>query len=105
MDEDSSSSSSDDEDGVELTEEIERDFFKTLSYLKNKDPRIYNENVKFFQDRGENANASVEKKKKLKDTPMYLRDYERKIILEKGGVFSDEEDDTVNNTRSVKNLK
>ncbi|KAJ8924351.1 hypothetical protein NQ315_007147 [Exocentrus adspersus] len=90
-----SSSSSDDEDGVKVTREIERDFFKTLACLKNKDPRIYNENVNFFQNNDQDSSRHVaEKKKKNKEGPMYLKDYERKIILEKGGVLSDEEDVT-----------
>ncbi|XP_018567968.1 protein KRI1 homolog [Anoplophora glabripennis] len=98
LDEDSSSSSSDDEEGIKLTEENERDFFKALAYLKNKDPRIYNENVTFFQDKNK-SNVVTERKKKKKDVPMYLKDYERKIILEKGGVLSDEEYDTENTSK------
>ncbi|CAH1976235.1 unnamed protein product [Acanthoscelides obtectus] len=87
---DESSSSSDDEDGVELTEQLEKDFFKTLACLKSKDPRIYDKNATFFTD--EIVGTSV-KVTKVKDQPMFLKDYERKLILEKGGVLSDEENE------------
>ncbi|VEN38855.1 unnamed protein product [Callosobruchus maculatus] len=89
---DDSSSSSDDEDAVELTEQLEKNFFKTLACLKSKDPRIYDKNTTFFDD--ENVEATHRKGKKAKDQPMFLKDYERKLLLEKGGVLSDEEDDT-----------
>ncbi|CAH0551416.1 unnamed protein product [Brassicogethes aeneus] len=89
----SSSSSEDDEDGVELTKEVEKEFYKTLSCLKNKDPRIYDENVKFFHDKNETAR----KDKKRKEQPVFLKDYERNIILEKGGKLSDSEDENEDN--------
>ncbi|XP_066249322.1 protein KRI1 homolog [Euwallacea similis] len=84
----SSSSSDDDEDATELTEEVERDFFKTLSYLKTKDPKIYDNNISFFKHRPEIDT----KPKKDKKKPMFLKDYERKLLLEKGGVVSEDED-------------
>lgn len=87
LDNDSSSSSEDDEDGVELTEEVEKDFFKTLACLKKKDPRIYDGNVNFFNEK----QASPKKEKKKKEQPMFIKDYERKLILEKGGQLSDSE--------------
>nr|CAH7761243.1 unnamed protein product [Callosobruchus chinensis] len=87
---DESSSSSDDEDAVEITEQLEKNFFKTLACLKSKDPRIYDKNTTFFND--ENVEVTPKKGKKAKDNPMFLKDYERKLLLEKGGVLSDDED-------------
>lgn len=84
---DSSSSSSDDENEPEVNEQFEQDFFKTLSYLKNKDPRIYDNNFDCFANVGNN----VKVKKKNKEQSMTIKDYERKLILEKGGQLSDEE--------------
>lgn len=86
--EESSSSSDDDEDAVELTQDLEKDFFKTLSSLKNKDPKIYDEKTKFFE-RSSNAKVS----KKPKEQPVYINDYERKLILEKDGQISDSEEE------------
>lgn len=45
-----SSDSEDESDGPpEVSEEMERQFLKTLALLKTKDPRIYNPSFKFFE--------------------------------------------------------
>ncbi|XP_015591509.1 protein KRI1 homolog [Cephus cinctus] len=95
--EDSSSSSDEDEEGNELTEQFEKDFYKTLACLKNKDPKIYDGNIEFFKD----TNTSIEinegngeKKKKSKEKATFLRDYEREIITKRGGKLSDSEEET-----------
>ncbi|KAH8316751.1 hypothetical protein KR074_002005 [Drosophila pseudoananassae] len=89
-----SDSSSSEED--EVDPRFDQDFFKTLSSLKSKDPRIYDKGTRFFNesssDDEENEGDSKQKKnKKLK--PVTLKDYERKVILEHNGKFesSDEE--------------
>ncbi|XP_017096391.2 protein KRI1 homolog [Drosophila bipectinata] len=89
-----SDSSSSEED--EVDPRFDQDFFKTLSSLKSKDPRIYDKGTRFFNesssDDEENEGESKQKKnKKLK--PVTLKDYERKVILEHNGKFesSDEE--------------
>ncbi|XP_044264541.1 protein KRI1 homolog isoform X2 [Tribolium madens] len=89
LDDESSSSSSDDEEGVELTDEVEKQFFKTLSCLKNKDPRIYDENVRFFDETPINRGRAP--KKGHKDKPLFINDYERELILKKNGEISDDE--------------
>lgn len=71
-----------------LTEDVEKEFYKTLSQIKNKDPTIYKKDVEFFKDVPNFDSKS--KKKKTKSNPLTLRDYERKIIIEKGGELSDE---------------
>ncbi|XP_078657389.1 protein KRI1 homolog [Branchiostoma floridae x Branchiostoma belcheri] len=88
----SSSSETEDEDAVELTPAIEKGFLKTLAALKSKDPRIYQQDTNFYDEdkKGEPSKAE-EKGKKPKEKPMFLKDYERKVLLEKGGVPSDEE--------------
>ncbi|EDV38837.1 uncharacterized protein Dana_GF25002 [Drosophila ananassae] len=89
-----SDSSSSEED--EVDPRFDQDFFKTLSSLKSKDPRIYDKDARFFNESSsedeENDGESKQKKtKKLK--PVTLKDYERKVILEHNGKFesSDEE--------------
>ncbi|KRT78798.1 hypothetical protein AMK59_6664 [Oryctes borbonicus] len=81
--ESSTSSSEDDEDDEvpDVSKEIERNFFKTLASLKTKDPKIYDENVKFFSE----TKNVIQKKTKKKEQPMFIKDYERKLLLEGGG--------------------
>ncbi|CAD6221913.1 GSCOCG00005242001-RA-CDS [Cotesia congregata] len=98
-----SSSSEDDEDAHLLTDEIDKQIFKTLAYLKKKDPKIYDSNVEFFppakaedaEEDESNQNEEKKKKKSEKNEKMTLRDYERKILVENGGIFSDDEENEV----------
>jgi protein KRI1 len=80
------STSSEDEDAEQLTQQLEKDFFKTLSCLKKKDPSIYDEKVTFFGDintlKPQGQNVGVKKSDKK---PLFLRDYERKLIVEHEG--------------------
>lgn len=88
-DEESTASSSDDDAEEDLVDgNFEKAFLRTLSYLKNKDPSIYNNEVAFFDKApkvGETAKKTIKK-----EQPMYLKDYERKMILD-GGHESDED--------------
>lgn len=84
----SSSSASDSEDEPTIDPEVDRDFYRTLSLLKKKDPRIYQEDVTFYKETDQPATSQS---KSTKEKPMYLKDYERKVILEKEGKYEDEE--------------
>ncbi|XP_014612314.1 PREDICTED: protein KRI1 homolog isoform X1 [Polistes canadensis] len=95
---DSSSSSSEDdsEEGNQLNEKFDKEFYRTLAYLKKKDPLIYDKKTTFFhniEDQVDEADQNGEEKKKKKDKTMFLRDYERKIITERDGKYSDSEDE------------
>lgn len=46
--ESSSDSSSEDDDGEGMTSDVERDFLRTLSLIKNKDPVIYDAATNFY---------------------------------------------------------
>ncbi|TKS91498.1 Protein KRI1 -like protein [Collichthys lucidus] len=88
-DSESSESSSDDSE-VELDPEVERDFYRTLSLLKKKDPKIYQTDAKFYSEVASRDEKPSTSKTAVK--PMYLKDYERKVILEKGGKYDDDDD-------------
>nr|XP_012151679.1 PREDICTED: protein KRI1 homolog [Megachile rotundata] len=91
----SSSEEEEEEEENELTQQFDKDFYKTLAYLKNKDPKIYNQDVTFFDDTNKvQESYSNQKKQKIKkEKAVFLRDYERKIIVEREGKFSDSEDE------------
>ncbi|XP_055844952.1 protein KRI1 homolog [Episyrphus balteatus] len=87
----SESDSSDESDSTEEDEIIDpkfdQEFFKTLSSLKSKDPTIYDKNTRFF----DGVELEVgQNKKQAPAKPVTLKDYERKIILEKEGKFEDD---------------
>ncbi|CAN7937194.1 unnamed protein product [Ixodes hexagonus] len=104
LDSSSSSSESEDEDAEELTADIEKKFLETLSALKSKDPKIYSKDTVFF----EGANGTTATKGKgqgKKEKPMFLKDYERKVILEKRGVLSDDDEDEEDSASYLKSSK
>ncbi|XP_017779274.1 PREDICTED: protein KRI1 homolog [Nicrophorus vespilloides] len=91
-DDEPSSCSDDDDEVLKMDEKMDLNFFKTLSSLKNKDPKIYDQNVRFFGDEVIKAPTKM----KTKDKPIYIKDYERKMLLENGGVVSDDEEQQEN---------
>lgn len=93
-DESDSESSESNSDGseVELDPDVERDFYRTLSLLKKKDPKIYEKDVHFYSEDASSSDAKPSTSKEISVKPMYLKDYERKVILEKEGKYEDEDD-------------
>ncbi|XP_058804622.1 protein KRI1 homolog [Phymastichus coffea] len=92
------SSSEDDEGEGKIPEDFDKCFYKTLACLKTKDPKIYDGDIKFFKEIDTEYEEGKEKEnkkelKKQKEKPLFLRDYESKIVLERGGKFSDSEND------------
>ncbi|XP_010772817.1 protein KRI1 homolog, partial [Notothenia coriiceps] len=81
---DSESESSSDDSEVELDPAVERDFYRTLSLLKKKDPKIYQEDATFYSEGPAISDEKASTSKKAVK-PMFLKDYERKVILEKEG--------------------
>ncbi|XP_063787461.1 protein KRI1 homolog [Pseudophryne corroboree] len=84
----SSSSDSDSEDELVIDPQLDKDFYRTLSLLKKRDPRIYQEDATFYK---ETDLPAASQSKSAKEKPMYLKDYERKVMLEKEGKYEDED--------------
>lgn len=81
--------SSEDEDAKELTEEVEKDFFRTLAMLKSKNPQIYDGKTTFFAAKKDDDIEEEPKKKVKKEKALTIADLERKVMLEKGGKFEE----------------
>ncbi len=94
LDEIPSSDDDDDEDeeeddlAEELTEEVEKDFLKTLSCLKRKDPRLYDGKTEFFKA----SEKTGSKSKTSSERTVRLADLERNVMLEREGHFEDMHD-------------
>ncbi|KAG5679377.1 hypothetical protein PVAND_008946 [Polypedilum vanderplanki] len=93
------------EDDVSTDEELvnpefDEEFFKTLAFLKNKDPKKYDEIPKFFENVPP-IEETVSKTKELKkhQKPITVADHQREILLKTEGKMSDddEEDNTKDN--------
>ena len=86
-----SSDSEEDEDAKELTDKVERDFFKTLSLIKSRKPEIYDKSTgDFFEEPNESSTSDNEAEKaktdessKKKPKKTLLKDLEREMVLKK----------------------
>lgn len=75
-----------------MTEDVEKSFFKALSCLKKDDPKIYDESVNFFNPSTQqqtSSKKSSESDNNKSSNPIYLEEYKRKILLERGPEFDD----------------
>lgn len=63
-----------------------------MGALKSNNPKIYEEDVKFF-DYEREREPKKPKEKVQKEEKMTLRDYEQKLVTEREGRFSEDEDD------------
>jgi protein KRI1 len=85
---DSEAGVEEDDAGEFVTETLDQEISATLQALRSKDPRIYDSNVKFFQDT-DTPDAETTNDAK-KEESMTLRQYHTKNLLE--GNFGDEEE-------------
>lgn len=100
-DSEESDSETEDEDGEQLTADLDADIQKTLRLIRKRDPAIYNPSIAFFQkedgdeDENEDEEGVSKKKKKQpkekKDAPLYYKDLVRQQVIA-GDVDSDEEE-------------
>jgi protein KRI1 len=70
---------SEDDAGELATEALDTEIFATLQAIRTKDPRVYDDNAKFYNDIEAEDDVLEEVKK---DKPMFLKDYHRKNLLE-----------------------
>ncbi|XP_026071936.1 protein KRI1 homolog [Carassius auratus] len=98
-----SSDSDSDESEVELDPKLDRDFYRTLSLLKKKDPKIYQKDATFYTEDPSGSGSDDQPSTSRKaEKPMFLKDYERKVVLERGGKYDDDEDDSADEEVSRK---
>ncbi|RLO05439.1 hypothetical protein DYB28_002680 [Aphanomyces astaci] len=102
---DESDSETDDEDGDQLTEEVDKDIARTLKLIRKKDPSIYDTSITFFQpgesddDNDSDGNSSdddaklTKSKQKKADKPLYYKDLVRQQVLAGDVDGSDVSDD------------
>lgn len=88
-DEDSSSDEDEDDEGFLATEALDTQISATLQAIRNKDPRVYDENITFYAPIQEEDDGEEVLKKEGK--PMYLQDYHRENLL--SGYTGAEKDD------------
>lgn len=91
--EDDSSSDEEEDDDAELaTEALDKEIFATLNAIRNKDPRVYDENATFYTAEDADGKPAASGKK---EKPMTLRDYHRENYLSGAALADDnEEEDT-----------
>ncbi|KAF1952065.1 Krr1-domain-containing protein [Byssothecium circinans] len=94
-DSDDSEAGVEEDDGGEFaTEALDQEISATLQALRSKDPRIYDTNVKFFQEEDDDAEPSTNGGPKQES--MTLKQYHTKNLLE--GKFGDEEEEAPRKT-------
>ncbi|VDD89582.1 unnamed protein product [Enterobius vermicularis] len=98
-DEDEESSESSEEE-AEWTADHEKDFLLTLTALKTKDPKIYSQEQIFKAEPGP-VKPKSESKKKKSEEKLYLKDYERKLVLERGGIIDEEDNEELRSSENT----
>lgn len=87
------STSEEEEDDPQFTKKSTVGFLKTLDALKRNDPSIYDEKTKFYEtdseSDSENGKPNISKNEKI----VTLKDYQRHVVLQKGGIVDEEEED------------
>ncbi|KAK6617201.1 hypothetical protein RUM44_005532 [Polyplax serrata] len=99
---DSSTSEEEDDDGREWTEDVEKNFFKTLSSLKEKNPKIYDKSVRFFDDN----HSSIQQKGQGKRDKFYsVAQYERNRLIGSDGKHNNEEVEHDSNLKEMTHVE
>ncbi|KAL3433141.1 KRI1-like family C-terminal-domain-containing protein, partial [Aspergillus tetrazonus] len=88
--EESSEDEEEDDDAELATEAVDAEIMETIKAIRSKDPRVYDQNAKFYHSLDENGAGSQKREEKQK--PMTLRDYHRENLLSGANVAEDESD-------------
>lgn len=83
----SSDSEDESDEPVEVSEEVEKQFLKTLALLKTKDPRIYDPSYKFFDEKVEKEKGNECKDMKNNQHMLYVEARHKKIPISNGNFF------------------
>ncbi|PKK79571.1 Krr1-domain-containing protein [Rhizophagus irregularis] len=87
----SSTSEEEDEFGELVTPEVDAQIMKTIIAMKSKDPKVYDSQSNFFAEeeiqKAREQWLDKQREKKLEAKPMNLKDYNRNILLENGGII------------------
>ncbi|KAI6180734.1 Protein KRI1-like protein [Aphelenchoides besseyi] len=93
-DEESDADSESSEEPLTWSAQDERNFFSTLGALKAKNPKIYDGKTTFFDhEQTQRSTVPESLSKPKKQNRMTLRDYEERLVTERDGRFSDEDDE------------
>ncbi|KAM0562557.1 hypothetical protein ACHAPJ_002247 [Fusarium lateritium] len=90
-DDESSSDEEEDEDGFLATEDLDAQISATLQAIRNKDPKVYDQEVTFYKPDDPTATTADKEKK---EKPVYLKDYHREKYLRGDTGADDEDEDT-----------
>ena len=101
-DDDSESSEEEDDDGALLSTTLDLDIVKTINAIRKKDPRIYDKNVKFFEDNDDGNDDDDENDDDKSSKKQTYKDVLRSQLLRDGPDIENESD---NNNSSKKNKK
>lgn len=100
-DDESSDSEEEDDDGILATVDLDKEISNALNAIRSKDPRVYDDKVKFYSEWNADTLPTTEKK----DKPLTLHDYHRKNLLEGKVGAEDEEEAPKTYAQEQKELK
>ncbi|ORY07854.1 Krr1-domain-containing protein [Basidiobolus meristosporus CBS 931.73] len=108
-DDDDDTSEEEDEYGELVTPAVDAQIMKTITLIRNRDPKVYDAKQDLFSaEEVEKAKKEwEEKQKQLKAAgkPVTLKDYHRKVLLEDGGVVNESEEKPLTHVQEQQILK
>ncbi|RMD40241.1 hypothetical protein DV735_g4888, partial [Chaetothyriales sp. CBS 134920] len=88
----SDESTSESEDEGELdTEAVDAEMMATIAAIRNRDPKIYDPNARFYTAIDDEAGVDSPAQQEKKEKPLHLRDYHRQNLLN-GNAAADDSD-------------